>query len=108
MNGFHVKAKAEKFTADVSRCRQSLKYENLPSSFGRQKLHPKELSLDLGLGPKAKGEVTGTRLNVFIITTPHLHVFTHMNKINYIVFLSSPEFYQPKKTFWCSFSITSS
>ena len=63
-NGFHLKAKAEKFTAEGSRCRQSLKYENLSSSFGRQKLQPKELSLDLGPGPKAKGEVLGTSLSL--------------------------------------------
>ena len=34
-NGFHVKAKNERFTAASSRCRQNLKYENFPSSFGR-------------------------------------------------------------------------
>ena len=28
-NGFHVKAKNERFTAPGSRCRQNLKYENL-------------------------------------------------------------------------------
>ena len=35
MNGFHVKAKNERFTAASSRCRQNLKYENFTSSFGR-------------------------------------------------------------------------
>ena len=35
MNGFHVKAKNERFTAASSRCRQNLKYENFMSSFGR-------------------------------------------------------------------------
>ena len=34
-NGFHVKAKNEKFTAASSRCRQNLKYENFTSWFGR-------------------------------------------------------------------------
>ena len=34
-NGFHVKAKNERFTAAGSRCRQKLKYENFTSSFGR-------------------------------------------------------------------------
>ena len=34
-NGFHVKAKSERFTAVRSRCRQNLKYENFASSFGR-------------------------------------------------------------------------
>ena len=34
-NGFHVKAKTERFTAASSRCRQNLKYENFTSSFGR-------------------------------------------------------------------------
>ena len=34
-NGFHVKAKNERFTAVSSRCRQNLKYENFTSSFGR-------------------------------------------------------------------------
>ena len=34
-NGFHVKAKNERFTAASSRCRQNLKYENFTSSFGR-------------------------------------------------------------------------
>ena len=37
-NGFHVKAKSERFTAASSRCHQNLKYENFMSSFGR--LHP--------------------------------------------------------------------
>ena len=35
MNGFHVQAKNEIFTAASSRCRHSLKYENFTSSFGR-------------------------------------------------------------------------
>ena len=34
-NGFHIKAKNERFTAAGSRCRQNLKYENFTSSFGR-------------------------------------------------------------------------
>ena len=34
-NGFHVKAKSERFSATSSRCRQNLKYENFTSSFGR-------------------------------------------------------------------------
>ena len=34
-NGFHVKAKNERFTAGSSRCLQNLKYENFMSSFGR-------------------------------------------------------------------------
>ena len=34
-NGFHVKSKNEWFTAAGLRSRQSLKYENFPSSFGR-------------------------------------------------------------------------
>ena len=34
-NGFHVKAKSERFSATSSRCRQNLKYENSTSSFGR-------------------------------------------------------------------------
>ena len=34
-NGFHVKAKNERFFATGSRCRQNLKYENFTSSFGR-------------------------------------------------------------------------
>ena len=43
-NGFHVKAKNERFTSASSRCRQNLKYENYTSSFGRlrqNKLHQK-------------------------------------------------------------------
>ena len=35
MNGFHVKAKNERFTAASSRCCQNLKCENFTSSFGR-------------------------------------------------------------------------
>ena len=34
-NGYHVKAKNERFNAASSRCRQSLKHENLALSFGR-------------------------------------------------------------------------
>ena len=34
-NGFHVKAKSERFTSAGFRCRQNLKYENFTSSFGR-------------------------------------------------------------------------
>ena len=34
-NGFHVKAKSDRFTAASSRCRQNLKYENFTSPFGR-------------------------------------------------------------------------
>ena len=34
-NGFHVKAKSERFTAATPRCRQKLKYENFTSSFSR-------------------------------------------------------------------------
>ena len=33
-NGFHVKAKNERFTAASSRCLQNLKYENFMPSFG--------------------------------------------------------------------------
>ena len=35
MNGFHVKAKNERFTAVSLHCRQNLKYENFMLSFGR-------------------------------------------------------------------------
>ena len=44
-NGFHVKAKSERFTAANPRCRQNLKYENFTSSFGklRQNLAPKSV-----------------------------------------------------------------
>ena len=44
-NGFHVKAKNERFTAASSRCRQNLKYENFTSSFGRlrQNIPPKSM-----------------------------------------------------------------
>ena len=44
-NGFHEKAKNEKFTAASSRCRQNLKFENFTSSFGRlrQKIAPKSV-----------------------------------------------------------------
>ena len=34
-NGFHVKAKNERFTAAGSRCRQNHKYENFTSLFAR-------------------------------------------------------------------------
>ena len=34
-NGFHVKAKNERFTTAGLRCRQNLKFENFTSSFGR-------------------------------------------------------------------------
>ena len=48
MNGFHVKAKNERFTAASSRCRQNLKYENFMSSFGRlrQNIAPKSVPHD--------------------------------------------------------------
>ena len=44
-NGFHVKAKNERFTAANWRCRQNLKYENFTSSFGRlrQNIAPKSV-----------------------------------------------------------------
>ena len=44
-NGFHVKAKRERFTAARSRCCQNLKYENFTSSFGilRQNIAPKSM-----------------------------------------------------------------
>ena len=44
-NGFHVKAKSERFTAARSRCRQTLKYENFTLSFGRlrQNIAPKSV-----------------------------------------------------------------
>ena len=45
-NGFHVKAKSERFTAAASSCgRQNLKYENFASSFGRlrQNIVPKSV-----------------------------------------------------------------
>ena len=44
-NGFHVKAKSERFTAASSRCRHNLKYENFTSSFGRlrQNIAPKSV-----------------------------------------------------------------
>ena len=34
-NGFHVKAKSERFTSASWCCRRNLKYENFTSSFGR-------------------------------------------------------------------------
>ena len=44
-NGFHVKAKSERFTAASSRCRQNLECENFTSSFGRlrQNIAPKSV-----------------------------------------------------------------
>ena len=44
-NGFHVKAKSERFTAATPRCRQNLKYENFTSSFSRlrQNIAPKSV-----------------------------------------------------------------
>ena len=44
-NGYHVKAKNERFTAVISRCRQNFKNENFASSFGtlRQKNAPKSV-----------------------------------------------------------------
>ena len=47
-NGFHVKAKSERFTAASSRCCQNLKYENFTSSFGRlrQNIAPKSVPHD--------------------------------------------------------------
>ena len=43
-NGYHVKAKIERFTAAGSLCRQNLKYENITSLFGRrQKISPKSV-----------------------------------------------------------------
>ena len=45
-NGFHLKAKNERFTAAGSRYRQNLKCENFTSSFGRlrQNIAPKSVS----------------------------------------------------------------
>ena len=44
-NGFHVKAKSERFTGVSWCCRQNLKYENFTSSFGRlrQNIAPKSV-----------------------------------------------------------------
>ena len=44
-NGFHVKAKSERFTAANLLCRQNLNYENFTSSFRRlrQNLAPKSV-----------------------------------------------------------------
>ena len=44
-NGFHVKAKNERFPAASSRCRQNFRYENFTSSFGRlrQNIAPKSV-----------------------------------------------------------------
>ena len=44
-NGFRVKAKKERITAASSQCRQNLKYEKFPSSFGRlrQNIAPKSV-----------------------------------------------------------------
>ena len=45
MNGFHVKAKKERFTAAGSRCHRKFKNATLASSFGglRQKIAPKSV-----------------------------------------------------------------
>ena len=45
-NGFHVKAKNERFTAASFRCHQNLKYENFTSLFGRlrQNIAPKSVT----------------------------------------------------------------
>ena len=44
-NGFHAKAKNERFTSASLRCRHHLKYENFKSSFGRlrQNIAPKSV-----------------------------------------------------------------
>ena len=44
-NGFHAKAKNERFNAASSRCRQNLKKENFVSSCGRlrQNIAPKSV-----------------------------------------------------------------
>ena len=44
-NGFHVKAKCERFTAASSHCRNNLKYEHFTSSFARvrQNFAPKSV-----------------------------------------------------------------
>ena len=44
-DGFHVKAKNERFTPAGSRCRQNLKYENFTSLVGRlrQNIAPKSV-----------------------------------------------------------------
>ena len=42
-NGFQVKAGNEKFAAALSRCRQNFKYQNLTSSFSRQRRAALEL-----------------------------------------------------------------
>ena len=44
-DGFHVKAKNERFSPASSCCRQNLKYENFTSSFGRlrQNIAPKSV-----------------------------------------------------------------
>ena len=44
-NGFHVKAKGERFAAASSRCSQNLKFENFTSSFSRlrQNIAPKSV-----------------------------------------------------------------
>ena len=39
-NGFHAKAKNERFTAASFRCRQNLKYEDFTSPFGRLRQTP--------------------------------------------------------------------
>ena len=47
-NGFHVKAKKERFTAASWSCRQDLNYETFTSSFGRlrQIIAPKGVQYD--------------------------------------------------------------
>ena len=44
-NGFHIKAKKERFSAASWRCRLNLKYENFTSLFDRlrQKIAPKSV-----------------------------------------------------------------
>ena len=44
-NGFHVKAKTERFTSASWQCRQNLEYENFTSSFARlrQNIAPKSV-----------------------------------------------------------------
>ena len=44
-NGIHVKAENERFSAEGSRYRQNLKFENFTSSFGRlrRKIEPRSV-----------------------------------------------------------------
>jgi len=44
-NGFHIKAKNERFAASSLHCRQNLKYENFTPSFARprQNIAPKRM-----------------------------------------------------------------